>query len=358
MDAWYAEFDPAPDLDWYLDHVLVYADPTAPVPRGPAGHWYDWWRRAALDLRGGPGELAARQGFVLTPAQAAAAGLPRHRLRTLVRRGEWTRPAYGVVSPIGTPGASRQRAIRRGHVLAASAAALLRPTHVVTGRSAAITYGLPTLSVPERPELTQRPAATLGRREHAHVYGATLRTDEVTDWFGAPVTTVARTLVDLARHDPRDGIMAVDAALRAKSTTWTQLHAALDVAYGWPFVRRARRVVALANKRAESPLESLVRLKLHDDGFPAPEVQVEIDGYRVDLLFRAQRVIVEADGRLKYTDAQLWREKRRELRLRRLGFVVVRVTWADVLHNWPEVRAHLAAELCFPAGVAQSLRGM
>ncbi len=343
----------APDPDWYLDHVLVYADPAGPVPRGPAGHWRDWWRRAELDLRGAAWALAGGQGFVLTAAQAAGCGVPRHRVRALLRRGAWVQPAYGVVSPVPVSPGSALRAARRRHVLAATAAALLRPSHVITGRSAAILYGLPTMGVPVRPELTERPAATLGRRDRAHVYGAALAEEEITDWFGASVTTIARTVVDLARHDRRDGIMAVDAALSERLTSWPDLNAALDRAYGWPYVRRARRIITLANKLAESPLESLVRLKLHDDGFPAPELQVEIDDYRVDLLFRAHRVIVEADGRLKYTADELWREKRRELRLGRLGYVVVRVTWTDLLHNWPDVRAQLAHELRFPAGTAR-----
>ena len=72
------------------------------------------------------------------------------------------------------------------------------------------------------------------------------------------------------------------------------LNDALEVAVGWPYVRRARAIVALGNRLAESALESLVRLKLHDDGFPQPELQVDIDEYRVDLLLRAQRVIVES----------------------------------------------------------------
>ena len=63
---------------------------------------------------------------------------------------------------------------------------------------------------------------------------------------------------------------------------------------------------------------------------PAPELQVWVGGYRVDLLWRAQRVIVECDGRVKYARDELWREKRRQEQLERLGFRVVRVLWADV----------------------------
>jgi very-short-patch-repair endonuclease len=47
---------------------------------------------------------------------------------------------------------------------------------------------------------------------------------------------------------------------------------------------------------------------------------------------KGTNVLVEFDGALKYADdpRALFREKRREDRLRRLGYVVIRVTWADL----------------------------
>ncbi len=115
--------------------------------------------------------------------------------------------------------------------------------------------------------------------------------------------------------------------------------AALDAAVarsGWPGIRAVREVVPFVSPLAESPLESLTRLCLVDAGVPAPELQVEIidpaDGWRcrVDMLWRAARVVLEADGKLKYTDRALWREKLRQERLERLGYRVVRALWNDV----------------------------
>jgi len=54
---------------------------------------------------------------------------------------------------------------------------------------------------------------------------------------------------------------------------------------------------------------------------------------RVDFLVTGTNVIVEFDGKVKYASGDpdvLWKEKRREDRLRRLGYVVVRLTWADL----------------------------
>jgi very-short-patch-repair endonuclease len=71
---------------------------------------------------------------------------------------------------------------------------------------------------------------------------------------------------------------------------------------------------------------------------------------RVDLAVRGTRVLIEFDGLVKYREGgseALIAEKRREDELRRLGYVVVRFTWADLYR--PErvvarVRAAVAAE--------------
>jgi hypothetical protein len=251
-----------------------------------------------------------------------------------------------VVVPDGT---DSFLALRRRHALAAAAAALRRRGQVVSGRSAAILHGLPTELVPPVSELTVAPPTTLGNRGAAHLYSATLTIEDVTTWFGAPVTTVARTIVDSARHSRRDGLMAADAALREQLVRADELACALDGAAGWPGIRQAREVVSLADPRAESALESVVRLALHDAGFPAPDLQAEFYDprrdrtYSVDLLLREERLIIEADGRGKYTDDEPWREKRREARLRALtGYQVERILWEDVKPaNWPETEQRL-----------------
>ena len=71
---------------------------------------------------------------------------------------------------------------------------------------------------------------------------------------------------------------------------------------------------------------------------------------RVDFLFQAQRVVVEFDGAVKYGGAAqrgqmaLIAEKRREDAIRRLGYVVVRLTWAD-LASPERVRALILAAM-------------
>jgi very-short-patch-repair endonuclease len=334
-----------PDPEWYLDNVLIHASPgDDSLHLGPAAQWTAWWAEQSRN------ELAQfGSGFVLSPGERAAAGVSRQTARTRVRKGEWVNSGYGFVAPMDIADDRSFVVARRRHALRATAAARRRPGHSVSGRSAAILHGLPTFRVPLRPELTEPYAVALGPgRGTSHVFSADLTADDQIDWFGVPATSVPRTVVDLARHDRWDAIMAADAALHEGLVDVAAIDRALAGAVGWPGVRQAREVLALADARAESPLESLTRLRLHDDGFPIPDLQVWVGRDRVDMLFDDQRLILEIDGLEKYVDDALQVEKLRETRLRRHGYRVERVTWDDILKNWPQTAAWLRRLLRLP----------
>ncbi|HEY3713565.1 MAG TPA: DUF559 domain-containing protein [Jatrophihabitantaceae bacterium] len=328
--------DAPPDPDWYLDHVVV---PGGPQRRaiGPARARQAGWEAQAREDRGSPSaavRLAARQGFVIMRSQARELSLSDAEVRRLVRAEAWWSPRNGVLAVHARPHLRRERA-----ALAASAAVAARAHTVVSHRSAAVLHGLPTITVPTRPELTRRTDASTGRRDRLHVHRATLIDAQITRWFGAPVSTVARTVADLARTGVEHGLIAADAALHERLVTTAELATEIAFCAGWPGALAARAVLALASPLAESPLESLTRLCLRDGGLPDPERQVRVvdpdDGWqcRVDMLWPAQRVVVEADGRLKYRDSELWREKLRQERLERLGYRVIRVLWDDVMNH-------------------------
>ena len=168
---------------------------------------------------------------------------------------------------------------------------------------------------------------------------------------GWPATDLARTVVDLARSMPfEQGVAAADRAL-ALGATVLELEAAMVRAGGLRGAGVARRVVAFADGRSESVGESLSRVLLADLGLMPEDLQHRVmDGPRlagrVDFAWPSLRVIGEFDGRVKYGrlleadedggDA-VFREKRREDRLRELGWEVVRWVWGDLAH--PEVVA-------------------
>jgi Transcriptional regulator, AbiEi antitoxin len=148
-----------PDPDWYLDHVVVPSGPDR-SPVGPIRAWQAQWAARARELASRGDDLTALavgQGFVVTRSQVRAAGVSDAEVRRLVRNGTWATPRHGVLSII--PDADGV-----GRATAATAAALVRPGHVISHRSAAVLHGLPLLWPPPMPELTACAHSTLGRR--------------------------------------------------------------------------------------------------------------------------------------------------------------------------------------------------
>ena len=75
----------------------------------------------------------------------------------------------------------------------------------------------------------------------------------------------------------------------------------------------------------------MTRLALLRGGVPRPDLQTEIGEFRVDFCWPWIRLILEADGKLKYArSADLFREKQREDWLRARGFTVLRTDWPEV----------------------------
>lgn len=169
---------------------------------------------------------------------------------------------------------------------------------------------------------------------------------------GIPVTSVARTLLDLGAVVHRGRVeRAVDTALARKLVTYEELAAVLaDLgARGRPGVRALRAALA-GRSPSEAPpaseLERRFRDLLRRYGLPQPERQVvlgsesEVAG-RVDCYFREARLVVELDGRA-YHSATLDRleDGRRDLVLLRSGRRVLRLTWQHVVERpWEVVTA-------------------
>lgn len=105
--------------------------------------------------------------------------------------------------------------------------------------------------------------------------------------------------------------------------------------------RRVRRALARSDGIAESGTETLVRIRLARHGI-ALEPQVRIDGKRVDFL--VGRLIVEVDSKAWHLDeAAYQRDRERDRQLAALGYHVVRLTYEQVMHDWPRVEADLLA---------------
>lgn len=164
---------------------------------------------------------------------------------------------------------------------------------------------------------------------------------------GIPVTSVDTTALDLARTSSfRDGVAAVDRALRTGAELQT-MRAIWQAQRGYRGNPMADRVMDFADPLSESAGESHTRVQMAAAGVPAPELQLEFaddEGLmRCDFAWRAQRVVGEFDGKIKYgrqaregisLEEALLAERRREVRLQRLGWWVVRFVWDDLRHPY------------------------
>lgn len=148
---------------------------------------------------------------------------------------------------------------------------------VVSHGSAATLHRLPVWATATARVHVTRPGEGQ-RRPLLHLHSAQLTEDDITVVDGVAVTSVARTVLDLARTVRMEhSVAAADRALRSGLGP-EQLTEGLGRMEAWPGVRAARRVVAFADPRAETVGESVSRVRIHLDGLPAPDLQHEIVG--------------------------------------------------------------------------------
>jgi hypothetical protein len=276
--------------------------------------------------------------------------------------GRWRRLRRGIY--IAADDLARAESNGQRHQLDCLAVLLAvdRPSAAISHRSAARLWGFPLRRRPEDVVFLTDPTHGHDGRGF-HVTRAPLDPREVSNRGPFRLTTAARTLIDVAREEPlEDAVIAMDAALLTRRVTAQELRTAAARATTWRGGRRASRAVALADGRAESPLETRGRLRIVGAALPIPGLQVEIRAAGrlvgvVDAWYEEAAVAVEFDGRVKYTDPWrgrtpdrvLWDEKRREDELRSLDIRIVRIADADLNSpRWPGVEARLRELLAVP----------
>ncbi|MFL6028253.1 MAG: type IV toxin-antitoxin system AbiEi family antitoxin domain-containing protein [Friedmanniella sp.] len=275
-------------------------------------------------------------------AQLLGEGFSADELHRLRRSGQLDRVRRGAYAPPAgdsTPEEAHRRLV--------AAVLTQRSTETVASHiSAAVLHGLPVWRQSLGAVHLTRPRTGGGRvRGGCVLHTSPLRPADVVTLDGLRVTSLARTVADLARTLPLDqAVAAGDAALR-RGLPVPEVLAVLERCRGWPGVGQARRTAGLLDARSESVGESCSRVRMHEAGLPVPVPQYEVYDGRGQLVGRAdfgweeQRVLGEFDGRVKYgrllrpgqtVEEVVYREKLREDALRDLGWRVVRWTWADV----------------------------
>jgi very-short-patch-repair endonuclease len=233
------------------------------------------------------------------------------------------------------------------HAVAVGAMIKRNPDLVASHESAAYLHGIDVLLPPG----TAVPRVTLTRRPEEHTRSlidgalirvATLPDDHVTTAFGIPVTTAARTVMDIARTSGfMEGVVAADSALYKHIAIKVEFAVILEECAQWRGVVRARQVLGFADGRSESALESVARVRFAQFGIRPPGLQVNIrdtQGFigRADFCWHEYRTIAEADGAMKYEDqgrerarAQLARDEK----FHDAGWGTFHFTWREIYHE-------------------------
>ncbi|TKA08386.1 type IV toxin-antitoxin system AbiEi family antitoxin domain-containing protein [Actinacidiphila oryziradicis] len=283
---------------------------------------------------------AACQDGVVTSTQLQTAGTEPAYLRRIVRAGRWVPLARGsywvTVAPDGPSLRTRVRAVMLSY------GSRVVAVHETAARLYGI-EGLPKddgilqLAVLTGHSMRGRPGVAISRLdlppEAYHVVN------------GIRLTTPARTCADLLwRMDRPHAVSMLDSALHKGVLGPGDRSAVAAQLWNRPNAEQARSWLDLADPRAESPLETRVRLACLDDGLPSPVLQWRIpdphqrSDWRIDLGWPAQLVGLEADGREEHDKPEaLHRDRFRQNRLVTLvpGLTLLRVTWADTYAPGP-----------------------
>jgi hypothetical protein len=242
------------------------------------------------------------------------------RLTASVAGGELMRLRLGVYVDAAAWNAAKpeDRVIARAHALA-----LTSPTApVVSHETAAAAHGLPLYRADRRRVHVIAPHSRPGAAGGVIRHRGELRDDDVVEIAGLRITSLARTISDVARTASfEQAVTVADAALRQRFVAGPDeydfdgaerfrrevLVIASRSAHG---VTRARRVLDFADGRAQLPGESISRIRLREIGFRVIGLQVAVPGrgihpYYVDFGLDEANAFGEFDGAIKYVDRKI-----------------------------------------------------
>ena len=287
------------------------------------------------------GRIAARAHGVVTRQELLEAGVSEDAITARLRSGALLRQHPGVYR-VGHGAPS----VEAGYTAAVKACG---DGAVLGGLAAAWAWGLLRGRAAPRPETI---APTVRRVRGVNTRRAR-RIDrrEVTTWKGIPITTVARTLVDLA------GLLSFDALARAcheagvrHRTTPAQVEIVLARCPNRPGARKLKRVLRGEARVTLSTLEKRFLALLRAVGLPLPETNRPAGTKRVDCRWPDHRVTVELDSYRYHSSRHAWeQDRRREREARARGDEFRRYTYGDVVEDRRFILAELRSLLTGPA---------
>jgi very-short-patch-repair endonuclease len=260
------------------------------------------------------------------------------------RIGLYRRMEPGVYAISGSPTSQRQRLV--------SVVFSFRRLAAASHQTAAELWGMTTRSFSGIEVTTTRWDRV--RRPDVKVHESLdLLPRDVVELDGIPVTTPARTVVDLGASNKWIVESALEQGIRKGLFTLDEVDAFVR-----RVARRGRRGVGVikpllkARQRwdttTESALEDEFRKLIADWGLPSPELQYEVRDElgilvsRADFAYPEHRILIELDSEAHHMDRLAFRRDRsKQNRAVVLGWTVLRYTWWDVV----EAPARVSVEL-------------
>lgn len=287
--------------------------------------------------------IADGQYGVVARAQLAQAGVERWEAEARIVRGSLIRLHRGVYA------VGHRRLTQDGRWLAAVLAA--GTGAALSHRDAAALHGLGRWAT-GRCEITspRQLAPIAGVRLYAR---RRLAPADRTRVGQIPVTTVERTLVDLAEVVTHDRLLdALSEAERRRTADLGLLRAAIARARNRPGPAHARMVAALAEHArhgvalTRSDLEIALRALVRKHGLPRALMNGRVGGEEVDALWPAERVAVECDSwRWHGGRGSFAADRAKSNRLALAGWLLLRFTDTDIADRPADVAAQIAAAL-------------
>jgi len=227
--------------------------------------------------------VAARQDGVVTAEQCRQAGVSASDVKRLCRSKEWirlNRSAYLVrAKPDGDP---PRRSVIRAALLSAG------PNAVATLATAAELHGIAGMRRDDDVHVSLPGSQARNRRftePGVRLHQLVLRPGETTTVDGIDATTPVRTLADLVRRvDRLTAVSLLDSSLNRRILVAEDLDLVKEMMVGRRGASRARPWFAETDARAESPLETRVRLRACDGGVPPDELQYRVRNRNGDIV--------------------------------------------------------------------------
>jgi hypothetical protein len=280
-------------------------------------------------------ELAGRQHGMVARRQLLALGFNAREIEHRVGRGRLHLVMRGVYA-VGWPRLTRERRWMAAVLACGEGAALSHRSAAGLWRIGEEQRGQIDVSVGRRCELRHPGLRVRGR--------PTLSDGDYTVLDGIPVTSVVRTLIDLAAElDPLRVERAVNEADKRDLIDPEALRFALDDHTGEPGAPALRSLLDRRTFRlSDSALEILFRPIAERAGLPPPLTKQRVNGFEVDFFWPGLGLVVETDG-LRYhrTPSTQARDARRDRAHTLAGMTPMRFTHYEIRHEPSQVRDEL-----------------